>query len=55
MYEITLLAGFVARRSTSFIILNFGALQIPSDSNVLQASIIITQYSTSVSLRCQQR
>lgn len=31
-----LAAGFVAQSCASFIILNLGALQIPSDGNVLQ-------------------
>lgn len=52
--EITVEAGFVAQSGTSFIILNLGALQIPSDGNVLQASIIIIQYSRSVSLHRHQ-
>lgn len=50
--ELTVEAGFVAR--ASFIILNLGALQIPSDGTVLQASLIIIQYGASVSLRRHQ-
>lgn len=45
MYEITVYTGFLALMSTSLIIPNFSALQIPSDNNMLQASIILIQYS----------
>lgn len=45
MYEITVYSGFLALMSTSLIIPNFSALQIPSDNNMLQASIILIQYS----------
>lgn len=44
MYEITVYGGFLALMSGSFIIPNFSALQIPSDNNMLQASIILIQY-----------
>lgn len=37
--------AFLALMSTSLIILNFSALQIPSENNMLQASIILIQYS----------
>lgn len=37
--EITLYSGFLAVMSTSLIMPNFTALQIPSDNNMLQASI----------------
>lgn len=45
MYEITVYSGFLALMSTSLIIPNFSALQIPPDNNMSQASIILTQYS----------
>lgn len=44
MYEITVYSGFLALMSTSLIIPNFSALQIPSDNNMLQASIILIEY-----------
>lgn len=39
MYEITVNCGFLALINTSLIMPNFTALQIPSDNNMLQASI----------------
>ena len=45
MYEITVYSGFLALMSASLIIPNFSALQIPLDNNMLQASIILIQYS----------
>lgn len=46
MYGITVYNCFLALMNTSLIIPNFSALQIPSDNNILQASIILIQYST---------
>ncbi len=43
MYKITVYSGFLALMSTSLIIPNFSALQIPSDNNMLQASITLKQ------------
>lgn len=48
MYEITVYSAFYsfwALMNTYLIIPNFSALQIPSDNNMLQASIILIQYS----------
>lgn len=43
--QITVYSGFLALMSTSFIIPNVSALQIPSNNDMLQASIILIQYS----------
>lgn len=42
MCEIAVHTGLLALMSTPLIIPNFSALQIPSDNNMLQASIICT-------------
>lgn len=42
---ITVYSGFLALMSTSFIIPNDGALQIPSDNNVLRASVALLRRS----------